>query len=47
MDTDAAHNKISIESPLGKQIFGKKQDDRVQVSSPQGDYEVRIIEVIE
>lgn len=42
MQTDAVNNKISIESPLGKQIYGKKLGDIVDVDSPDGKYSVRI-----
>ena len=42
MSTDAIHNKISIESPLGKMIYKKKVNDVVTISSPDGDYDVVI-----
>ncbi|MGL6173029.1 MAG: transcription elongation factor GreA [Cellulosilyticaceae bacterium] len=47
METDAINYKISIESPLGKALFHKKVGDIVSVSSPEGDYEVEIIHIIE
>lgn len=34
---DIMHNMISIESPLGKAILGKKEGDRVYVESETGD----------
>lgn len=45
MQTDALNNKISIESPLGKMIYGKKIGDQVTIDSPDGEYIVRIDEV--
>ena len=42
MATDAIHNKISIESPLGKAIFYKKVGETAKVNSPDGEYLVRI-----
>ncbi|PHV69380.1 transcription elongation factor GreA [Sporanaerobium hydrogeniformans] len=42
METDALNNKISIESPLGKEIYKKKVGDEVKVNSPDGEYTVRI-----
>lgn len=47
MDTDAINNKISIESPLGKSIFKKKVGDCITVNSPEGDYEVEIMDVMD
>lgn len=47
MDTDAINFKISIESPLGKALFKKRVGAVVHVTSPEGDYEVEIIEIIE
>lgn len=47
METDAINYKISIESPLGKALFHKKVGDIVSVSSPEGDYEVEVIQIIE
>ncbi len=42
METDALNNKISIESPLGKEIYKKKIGDEVKIASPDGEYTVRI-----
>ena len=42
METDALNNKISIESPLGKEIYKKKIGDEVKITSPDGEYTVRI-----
>jgi transcription elongation factor GreA len=45
VETDAIHNKISIESPLGKVIYKKKVGYEAIVSSPDGDYTIRIEKV--
>lgn len=42
MSTDAANNKVSIESPLGKAIFNKRVGDVVEVDSPDGIYSIKI-----
>lgn len=42
VETDAINNKISIESPLGKAIYKKKEGDEVIVTSPDGEYTIRI-----
>lgn len=46
METDAINNKISIESPLGKMIYKKKVGDKVSIDSPDGEYTVRIEEIV-
>ncbi len=45
--TEAApdQNKISDESPLGAAILGAAVGDVVKVASPNGEYEVKIIEI--
>lgn len=45
VETDVLHNKISIESPLGKAIFKKKVGDKCRITSPDGDYWVEIEEI--
>ena len=47
IETDVVQNKISIESPLGKQIFKRKVGDQVKVESPNGDYTVEILSIEE
>ncbi|MGL4362023.1 MAG: transcription elongation factor GreA [Cellulosilyticaceae bacterium] len=47
MDTDAAQNKISIESPLGKKIFKKRVGDIVNIDSPDSQYQVEILSITE
>lgn len=46
VDADPLNNKVSIECPIGKVIYGKKVGDQVTVDSPQGKYDV-LIEKIE
>ncbi|MDF2613836.1 MAG: transcription elongation factor GreA [Clostridia bacterium] len=46
VETDAIHNKVSIESPLGKAIYKKKVGDKVTVSSPDGDYTICIEQIV-
>lgn len=38
-------NKISDESPLGKAILGAKPEEIVTVQSPNGEYQVKILEI--
>ena len=45
MSTDAANNKISIESPLGKAIYNKKVGEIVEVNSPDGKYPIKIEQI--
>lgn len=42
MEMDVVNNKISIESPLGKEIYGKRVGQEVEIDSPDGKYMVRI-----
>lgn len=46
METDAANNKISIESPLGKAVFKKHVGDEIEVQAPDGMYKVKIEKII-
>ena len=45
-EADPFSNKISNESPIAKAIIGKKIGDVVSVDSPNGKYDVKIIEII-
>ena len=45
MEADPFENKISNESPLGKTIIGKKQGDVLDVLSPTGSYQIKIVKV--
>jgi transcription elongation factor GreA len=47
LHTDALNNKISIESPLGRALVGKRVNDIILISSPDGEYEVKILNIKE
>lgn len=44
-EADPMGGKISNESPIGKAIMGKKAGDKVQVNTPGGEKEYKIVEV--
>lgn len=44
-EADPFNNKISNESPIAKAILGAKVNDVVAVESPNGTYNVKIIEI--
>ena len=44
-EIDPLQGKISISSPVGKVLIGKKQGDTVKVSVPKGTLEYLIVEV--
>jgi len=44
-EADPFENKISNESPIAMAIIGKKAGDIVVVDSPNGKYEVKIVEI--
>ncbi|MEA3357691.1 MAG: transcription elongation factor GreA [Patescibacteria group bacterium] len=44
-ETDPAKKKISIESPMGKSLCGKKEGDTVIVRSPEHDIEYTIVKI--
>lgn len=45
MEADPFQNKISNESPIAKAIMGLSVGNKVTVESPQGQYDVEIIEI--
>ena len=45
-EADPSNNKISNESPLAKSIMGAKSGDVCTVESPNGSYEVEIVEIM-
>lgn len=45
LEADPFNNRISNESPIGVAVMGKKQGDVVSVASPNGSYEVTIMEI--
>ena len=44
-EADPFNNKISNESPIAAAIMGRKVGDRVEVSSPDGVYNVKIVAI--
>jgi transcription elongation factor GreA len=45
MDADAANNKISNTSPVGKALLGHKVGDTVEVITPAGKAMFAIVEI--
>ena len=45
MEADPFENKFSNESPIGKAIIGKKEGDTINVESPTGSYQIKIVKV--
>ena len=45
MEADPFENKISNESPIGKAIINKCEGDTVEISSPTGSYQIKIVSV--
>ncbi len=45
LEADPLNNKISNESPIGVAIMGKKVGDIISVESPNGAYEVKIVNI--
>jgi transcription elongation factor GreA len=44
-EADASDNKISYESPLGKELMGKKVGDKIHVNAPIGIIEYELLEI--
>ena len=44
-EADPFNNKISNESPIASAILGKKVGDKVEVSSPDGVYNVTVVKI--
>ena len=44
-EADPFTNKISNESPIAKAIIGHKVGDIVNVVSPNGEYQVKVVEI--
>lgn len=44
-EADPRHGKISNESPMGKAILNHRAGDVVQVETPDGAYQVRILKI--
>lgn len=45
-EADPSNNKISNESPLAKAIMGHKKNDICSVESPNGKYNVKIVDIL-
>ena len=45
MEADPFENKISDESPIGQAIIGKKVGELVDVPSPNGSYQIKIVKI--
>lgn len=45
VETDPLKGKISIESPLGKALLGKKKGEKIQVRTPEGKTEYKILKI--
>ena len=45
MEADPFENKISNESPIGQAIIGKKVGELVDVPSPNGSYQIKIVKI--
>ncbi|MBU3183875.1 GreA/GreB family elongation factor [Clostridium estertheticum] len=46
LQVDITNGKFSIESPIGKVLFGKLIGDIVEVESPDGNYKIELINII-
>lgn len=46
VEADAKNMKISIESPLGKALYKLKVGQKVTVESPDGEYEVEVLKIL-
>lgn len=44
-EADVAENKISYESPLGKELLGKKVGDVISVNAPMGVLQYELLEI--
>lgn len=44
-EADPFENKISNESPIAVAIMGKKKGQKAKVSSPNGEYEVKVVNI--
>ena len=44
-EADPFESKISNESPIAKALLGHKKNDVVEVESPNGSYEIKIIDI--
>ena len=45
MEADPTENKISISSPIGKALLGKKEGEKVKIETPGGEVEYTIVNI--
>ena len=45
-EADVLESKISVDSPVGKAMIGRKTGDRVMVETPGGQIEYEILEIV-
>ena len=45
IEADPAAGRISLESPLGRALLGKRKGDQISVAAPAGNIEMRILSV--
>lgn len=45
-ESDPLNGRISLDSPLGSALFGHKNGDKVEVSTPGGLQEYKIVEIL-
>lgn len=46
LQVDILNGKFSIESPIGRVLFGKTIGDIVEVESPDGNYKIELVNII-
>jgi transcription elongation factor GreA len=46
VEADARNMKISVESPLGKALYKLEVGKKITVSSPDGEYDVEVVEIL-
>ncbi|MCB2293882.1 GreA/GreB family elongation factor [Clostridium algoriphilum] len=45
LQVDILNGKYSIESPIGKVLFGKKIGEIIEVKSPDGNYKIELVDI--
>ena len=44
-EADSLKNKLSVESPIGQMLLGKKIGEKVSIETPEGKAEYKIVEI--
>lgn len=44
-ETDAAHGRISVESPVGRALLGRRRGDEIEVQTPGGVRRLTVVDV--